>query len=54
MNMLPGGITNGQLVYGFRPGVKLYYWISYTDMNNKESKPSPLVEQVLVDSFKEK
>jgi hypothetical protein len=54
VNMVPAGIANGQLVVGFRPGIKLYYWLTYTDKDDKPSKPSPVVEQVLLDTFKEK
>lgn len=54
VNMVPAGIKNGQLVRGFRPAIKLYYWIVYADKDGKLSKPSPVVEQVLIDAFKEK
>ena len=54
VNLVPAGITNNQLVTGLRPGIKLYYWITYTDANDKESKPSPVHAEVTVDNFKEK
>jgi hypothetical protein len=37
-----------------RPGIKLYYWITYADAAGKASKPSPVHEEVTVDNFKEK
>jgi len=54
VNMVPAGIKPGQLVTGLRPGIKLYYWITYVDANDKPSKPSPRHEEVTVDNFKEK
>jgi hypothetical protein len=54
VNMIPAGIKNGQLVTGLRPGIKLYYWITYTDANDKPSKPSAAHAEVTVDNFKEK
>ncbi len=54
VNLVPAGIANNQLVTGLRPSIKLYYWITYTDANDKESKPSPVHAEVTVDNFKEK
>jgi len=54
VNLVPAGVKSGDLVYGLRPGVKLYYWLLYTDANGKMSKPSPVHEEVTVDNFKEK
>ncbi len=54
VNMVPGGIKNGQLVYGFRPGIPLYFWIVWEDKDKKLSKPSAVHAQTLVDNFKEK
>lgn len=54
VNLTPGGIKTGDLIYGLRPGVKLYYWITYTDAAGKASKPSNVLEVVTVDEFKEK
>jgi hypothetical protein len=54
VDMVPAGIKNGDLITGLRPGVKLYYWITYTDANDKQSKPSPVHEEITVDNFKEK
>lgn len=54
VDMVPSGIKSGDLVYGLRPGVKLYYWITYTDEKGQMSKPSPVHEEVTVDNFKEK
>ena len=47
-------IKPGQLFTGIRPGVKLYYWLTYDDAQNKLSKPSPVHAEVTVDNFKEK
>jgi hypothetical protein len=54
VNLVPAGVKPGQLVTGLRPGVKLYYWLTYTDAQDKPSKPSPVHEEVTVDNFKEK
>jgi hypothetical protein len=54
VNMAPAGIKNGQLIYGLRPGVPLFFWIVWEDKNKKLSKPSPVHAQTLVDNFKEK
>jgi hypothetical protein len=54
VNMVPGGIKNGQLVGGFRPGVPLFFWIVWEDKDKKLSKPSAVHAQTLVDNFKEK
>lgn len=54
VNMAPNGVTSGQLIRGLRPGIKLHYWVTYTDEEGKMSKPSPTRTEVLVDMFKEK
>jgi len=54
VNLVPTGIGNAQLVTGLRPAIKLYYWITYADANDKPSKPSPWHEEITVDNFKEK
>jgi hypothetical protein len=54
VNLTPGGIKSGALVYGLRPGVPLYYWIVWSDAKGKMSKPSPVHREVTVDNFKEK
>jgi hypothetical protein len=53
-DMIAAGIKPGQLIWGLRPGIALYYWITYTDAKNQISKPSPMHKEVLVDLFKEK
>ena len=52
--MLPGGAANGGLIYGLRPAVKLYFWVTYQDDKGQMSKPSEAKEVTLVDTFKEK
>ena len=54
VNLTPGGLKPGDLIGGLRPGIKLYYWITYIDAAAKASKPSPVHEEVTVDNFKEK
>jgi len=54
INLVPGGIKSGDLVLGLRPSIKLYYWITYKDAQDKTSKPSPAHMEVTVDNFKEK
>ena len=54
VNMTPGGVTSGALMYGMRPEVKLYYWVIWEDANGQRSRPSPAHAQVLIDQFKEK
>ncbi len=54
VDMVPADLKTGDLVTGLRPGVKLYYWITYTDANDKMSKPSPVHMEITVDNFKEK
>ncbi|MAE60196.1 MAG: hypothetical protein CMJ49_02445 [Planctomycetaceae bacterium] len=54
VNMTPNGATSGALVTGMRPGVKLYYWVTWVDNRQNKSVPSDVVEQVLIDQFKEK
>ena len=54
VNMVPTGIQPGDLVTGLRPGVRLYYWVTYTDEEGRMSKPSPVHAEVTVDNFKEK
>ncbi len=54
VDLVPTGIKTGELVTGLRPGVKLYYWITYEDADGKMSKPSPVHTEITVDNFKEK
>jgi hypothetical protein len=54
VNMVPTGIKPGDLVLGLRPGIKLYYWVTWQDAAGKMSKPSPAHEEITVDNFKEK
>jgi len=54
VDLVPAGIKPGDLVTGLRPGVKLYYWITYVDAKGKTSKPSAAHAEVTVDNFKEK
>ncbi|NQU10824.1 hypothetical protein HQ590_08545, partial [bacterium] len=54
VDLVPAGIKTGDLVTGLRPGIKLYYWITYVDADGKSSKPSAAHEEVTVDNFKEK
>ncbi len=54
VNMTPGGAKSGDLVWGLRPAIKLYFWVAYQDAAGKTSKPSPVGEIILVDKFKEK
>ncbi len=54
IDLVPTGVKNGDLVTGLRPGVKLYYWITYVDAKDKVSKPSAAHEEITVDNFKEK
>jgi hypothetical protein len=53
-NLTPAGIKPGDLIYGLRPGVRLYYWLTYSDGAGKTSKPGAAHEEVTVDNFKEK
>mgnify|MGYP007016109817 CR=1 FL=1 len=52
--MTPDGAKNGQHIYGLRPGIKLYYWVIWTDEKGQTSKPSKVHSEILVDMFKEK
>lgn len=54
VNMRPAGVKSGDLITGLRPGIKLYYWVTYADEKKQMSKPSPVHEEVTVDNFKEK
>ena len=54
VNMVPAGIAPGALVTGLRPGIRLYYWLTYVDGEGRMSKPSPAHAEVTVDNFKEK
>jgi hypothetical protein len=54
VNLTPSGIKNGGLVYGLRPGIKLYFWVTYKDAKGQMSKPSKVHQEILVDMFKEK
>ena len=54
VNLTPAGAKSGGLVYGLRPALKLYFWVTYQDAAGKMSKPSAAREAVLVDTFKEK
>jgi hypothetical protein len=52
--MTPAGTTNGKLIYGLRPAIKFYYWVTWKGAKAQMSKPSPVHQQVLIDQFKEK
>tara|TARA_B100000809_G_scaffold219771_1_gene227131 strand:- start:7 stop:258 length:252 start_codon:yes stop_codon:yes gene_type:complete len=54
INMTPAGTTNGKLIYGLRPAIKFYYWVTWKGAKAQMSKPSPVHQQVLIDQFKEK
>ncbi len=54
INMTPDGAKNGQHIYGLRPGIRLYYWVVWSDREGKISKPSKAHSEILVDMFKEK
>ncbi|MCM8806239.1 MAG: hypothetical protein NC825_05875 [Candidatus Omnitrophica bacterium] len=54
VNMTPDGAKNGQHIYGLRPGIKLYWWIVWSDKQGNISKPSKAHCETLVDMFKEK
>ena len=54
MNLTPPGLANGALIYGLRPAVKFYYWVTWKNAKQQMSKPSPVHQQVLIDQFKEK
>jgi hypothetical protein len=54
VNLTPSGIKSGGLVYGLRPTLKLYFWVTYQDDKGKRSKPSAAASATLVDTFKEK
>jgi hypothetical protein len=42
---------SGTQVYGFRPAMKLYLWVTYKDKEGKVSKPSNRLEIELIDAF---
>ena len=54
VNLTPPGLANGALIYGLRPAVKFYYWVTWKNAKQQMSKPSPVHQQVLIDQFKEK
>jgi hypothetical protein len=54
VNLTPSGVKSGELVYGLRPALKLYFWVAYQDAKGQMSKPSAVVSATLVDAFKEK
>jgi len=55
VNLTSWGLTkSGELIYGLRPALKLYYWVTYKDAKDQMSKPSPAASAILVDEFKEK
>jgi hypothetical protein len=54
VNLTPGGLKSGDLVYGVRPALKLYFWVTYQDAKGQLSKPSAVASATLVDAFKEK
>lgn len=53
VNMTPRGATSGVQIRGLRPG-KFYFWVTYVGADGKPSKPSPVSEITLVDTFGEK
>ena len=54
VNLTPAGATNGALMHGMRPEIKLFYFVIWEDANGQKSLPSTAHEQVLIDQFKEK
>lgn len=54
VNLMPAGAKPGVLLRGLRPGPTFYVWMTYQDEKGQMSKPSPPVNIVLVDRFKEK
>ena len=51
---LRGDYKDGQLVRGFRTGVKMYLFLVATDADGKQSKPSAPYELMTEDKFREK
>jgi len=45
---------SGQQMYGLRPAMKLYLWVTYKTKDGKQSKPSNRLEVEMVDAFGEK
>ena len=54
VNMTPNGAASGALVTGMRPGIELYYWVTWIDDRGRRAVPSPAFDAVLIDQFKEK
>jgi hypothetical protein len=54
VNLTPGGLKSGALVGGLRPALPFYFWVTYSDEQNKMSKPSPAAMATLKDTFTEK
>jgi hypothetical protein len=54
VNLTPSGVKSGDLVYGLRPALKLYFWVTYQDAKGQKSKPSAASSATLVDTFTEK
>jgi len=42
---------SGTQIYGFRPAMKLYLWVTYKDKDGKVSKPSNRLDIELIDAF---
>ena len=42
---------SGQLLQGLRPATRFYLWVTYTGKDEKQSKPSNMLEIELVDAF---
>jgi len=45
---------SGQQMYGLRPGIKLYLWVTYKNKDGKQSQPSNRLDIQLVDAFANK
>src|SRR5438105_5696619 len=54
VNLTPAGVKSGTLVRGLRPAVKFYFWVTYLDAQGKPSRPSPVLDATLVDTFSQK
>ncbi|MBI4024089.1 MAG: hypothetical protein HY360_03855 [Verrucomicrobia bacterium] len=48
INITPSGVQSGATITGMRPGIKLYYWATWTDAEGRMSKPSAVYEDMTV------